>query len=986
MTAPGGVIATVYVDVLPTVRDFSRQLRRQLRQASRELRTIDRELEPVTRGLADIGRVATGIVPGVRLARASLLALGGHAVVGGLLSTAGAAATLAGSLGAVPAIGVATASVLGTLTVGLFGVEKALKKFADEDKFTELLENLSENAQSTLGVLNEFRDQITDFRDAVQDRLFAGLEDVTRGLLETFLPRLTTHFGNLADVINLGVRDLAAFAQTAETLTDVDEVTSNTETAFTMLRQSLVPAATALRDVVTVGSRFLPLIAFEVNKIVIRFSEWIQVMRATGELQERMAQGFEALRQVGRIIGNVGQIIGGVLGAAQESGNGLLDTLERLTEKLADVVNSARGQQAIGDFLNSAREAGQALLPVLTALGDLVFNHVLPALIEVGEIVGPAVAELFNALGDAVDQAGPGIRAFAAGFAAFIQGIIPALPAVAELVNSLGRLIGVLASRLGPIIASVATAIGNVLVPIIDVLTLVFTFLGDGILKFVVVVGTVVAILAVLVSAVRGVLTVIGLFAAATRILSESLLKTERAATGVVGFLSGPWGIALGLAVTALGLFLATTEGASEQQIALKNAASDLNDVIREQNGVLNENVRIAAAEQLEEQGALKLAEQLGIRTQDVTKAYVEQGSALESLRERLMQIRDANTTVTTDAEGVTNVIYNDQANAAIALIGILNTLSGERDADAEATERQTAATLGAINPTTAWAAALDSARFAIEALISVQQRQQLQQVEAINSELAYANQLARTSTELAEGNKTLDINTQEGRDNLGVITQLVSAGISRVNDLQKQGASTAEVNALTQQMQDELLNMVTPFFTSREAARQYLSTLGLIPDSITTQVYLNISNVLAAAQQAANAIRNIPGALFGVGQRQHGGPVRAGDWTIVGEEGPELVRWGRSARVFSTDESERMATDVGTLDGMTARGGTMSTAPSTTNSLNGATVTIDNRVDVQPTVKVYVDGRELVGAVRVELDARDRQLRRLVTTNVGRR
>lgn len=984
MTAPGGVIATVYVDVLPTVRDFSSQLRRQLRQASRELRTIDRELEPVTRGLEQIGKVATGIVPGIQLAKASLLALAGHAVVGGLLSAAGAMGTLAGAVGALPAVGSAAVSIMGTLAVGLFGVGDALAKFDDAEKFAGKLEKLSDNARATLGVINELRVEIFEFRDAIQDRLFEGLDQVARDLAETFLPRLTTHFGNLADVINLSVKDLATFVQTAETLADIDETTANTETAFGMLRQSLIPAATALRDLVVVGSRFLPLIAFEVNNIVIRFSEWIQVMRATGELQERIGRGLEAFRQVGRIFENVGQAIGGVLSAARESGNGLLDTLEELTQKLSDVVNSARGQEAIANFLNSARDAGQALLPVMTSLGDLIFNHVLPALTSVGEIVGPAVADFFSALGAAIDQAGPGIRAFAAGFAAFVQGIIPALPAIAELVNSLGRLIGILASRLGPIIADVVTAIANVLVPILDVLSLVFTFLGDGILTFVVVIGTVVAILSVLVSAVRGVLTVIGLFAAATRILSDSLLRTERAATGVVGFLSGPWGIALGLAVTALGLFLATSEGASEQQIALKNAAADLNDVIREQNGVLNENVRLKAAEQLEEQGALQLAEQLGIRTQDITKAYVEQGSALEGLRERLMQIRDANTTVTTDAEGVTNVIYNDQANAAIALLGILDQLSGGRRADAEATERQTAATLGAINPMTAWTMAVDGARFAIEALISVQQRQQLQQVEAINSELAYANQLARTTAELAEGNKTLDINTQEGRDNLGSITQLVSAGITRINDLQKQGVATDQVTAQTAQMREQLIGMVQPFFSSRAAAEEYLRTLGLIPDEITTQVYLNISNVLAAAQSAANAIRNIPGAFFGVGQRQHGGPVRAGEWTVVGEDGPELVRWGRAARVFSTDESERMATDVGTLDAMTTRGGT--TAGTATTGLTGSTLTVDNQIDVQPTVKVYVDGRELIGSVRVELDARDRQLRRLVTTNVGGR
>lgn len=988
MTAPGGAIATVYVDVLPRVRDFARELRRSLRQSSRQLRSIDRELQPVTNALATIGKTATGIVPGIRLARASLIALGGHAVVGGLVSTAGAIGTMSGALVALPAAGVAAASVMGTLTVGLFGVEKALKKFADEEAFNEKLATLSTNARATLGVLNEMRTEIVAFRDAVQDRLFAGLDDVARGLLGTFLPILTAHFGNLADVINLGAKDLAAFVQTGETLRDVDTITSNTEIAFQTLRAALVPAATALRDLVTVGSTFLPQIAAEVANVVVQFSNWIARMRATGQLQEFIADGIAAFKQLLAILGNVGRTVVAVLGAAKESGNGLLDTLETLTGKMADFFESAKGQNVVKDFLDSAREAAHTLLPVLTALGDLLFNHVIPVLLDVGERVGPAVAAFFDGLGSALDTAAPGIRAFATGFAQFITAITPVLPLIGQLIAQLGTLIGTLAGRLGPVIAQVATAIGNVLLPVLELMTTIFTFMPEPLLKLAVVLGVVIAAVAALVGVMRGVEVVTKLFAGGLEHVTSGALKTQKGMSGLVGFLSGPWGIALGLATLALGLFTSSTSGASAEQRELHDEAASLNDVIREQNGIINQTVRAKAAETLENKQALDLARQAGVTADEVTDAYLNQGGSLDHLRSRLGAIIEADTRHIASGRTTTTVL-GAQGQAAQDLLVKIDDLIEGRKLDTEAQQRQTDAANAGISPMAAYGAVIAGTTLAIEGLTNATRASQQQQLEAINSEIAYFNQLDRTRQELEAGTKSLDIHTQEGRDNLSVITQLVAAGATRIQDLRDQGRSTAEITAATQQMENELIGLVQPFFANRDAARAFLQQLGLIPSNISVTVSTNIAQVTAAAQAAATAIRNIPGALFGSAfsppGRARGGPVGAGQWTWVGEEGPELVRFGRSARVFSTDESARMSRDVGELDLMTSRGGVASRDTTTGTGSYGSNITVDNQIDLQPIVKVYVDGQELMGNVRVELDARDRQLRRLVTTNVGR-
>lgn len=986
MTAPGGVIATVYVDVLPTIRDFSRQLRRQLRAASGDLRRLDRDLEPVTRGIAAIGQVATGIVPGVRLARTSLLALGGHAVVGGLLASAAAAGTLQGAMLTMPAISVASAAAMGTLSVGLYGVSDAMKQFfKDEEKFHDKVADLSTNAQATLNAIDGLRDKIIEFRESVQDRLFAGMDVIIQDLAGTFLPILTEHFGNLADVINGGARDLASFAQSADTLADVDTVTRNVEAGFQVLRLAIVPAASALRDIVTVGSQFLPVLAGEVVLLAQEFSRWIAQLRASGALSEFIRNGISNFLQLIEIVKNLGRIVMSVLGAAEESGNGLLDTLERLTARAAEFVQTVRAQEGIGNFLDSAREAGEALLPVLLSLGDLFFNHIVPVLELVAKAVGPAVAEFFDALGNALDVAAPGIEAFARGFAEFIRGIIPALPAVARFIGALGQLVGVLAGELGPIIASIVTAIANVLVPVLDALAAVFLFLNDDVLKFVVVVGTVIAIVSGLVAAIRGVMIVVSLFAAAFQVLSTALIGTQRAASGVAGFLGGPWGIVLGVAAIALGLFSSSSDDAAQEQDRLRGVASELNDVIREQNGIINKNVREKAALQLEEEGVLDLAERAGVAVNKVTDAYVNQGSSLDDLLAQLDRVIAANTIVTTDAEGVTNTVYNDQALAAIELRDKVLGLVDARNADAAATNRQAQATATALGPLEGYRAAMDGIRSVVDQLWQAQNRLQQQQLELLNSEIAYFNQLERTREELTNGSKSLDIHTQAGRDNLASLSQLAQAGLARIQDLKDQNASTQAVADATTQLQNDLIALVQPFFANRDAAVAFLTQLGLFPPSVNITFYTNLPAILQQIRNIASAIGAISGNIFNIGGRARGGPVRAGEWTVVGEEGPELVRWGRAGRVYSNDESERMATRVGDVDRMTTRGDAQraALAGASSSTMSGG-AKIDNHVELRPTVRVYLGDRELTDVVRVVVDQRDRQLQRLVTSNAG--
>src|SRR3990170_6471768 len=312
MTAPGGraqVVGQAIINIIPDVKNFARRLRQELRVASRDLRQLDREVRQVSTTMRFLARNATGIAPGIKLATAAFRALGAEAIVGGILALGGAALELSGAAGILPAVFAAAGSAAATFSIGMIGVEDALKKFEDPAKYAEELEKLSTNARSAFQVFEDFRPVLNLFKNSIQDALFVGLDQTFTDLIETVLPVAQEHFTSLARVFNNAGRELARFVQSGETLRDLRGIGDNIERGFRNLRPAIVPAATAIRDLVAVGSTFLPQIAREVAIITQRFATFISTARQTGQLREWMASGLEVLKQLGRIALNVGRTL-----------------------------------------------------------------------------------------------------------------------------------------------------------------------------------------------------------------------------------------------------------------------------------------------------------------------------------------------------------------------------------------------------------------------------------------------------------------------------------------------------------------------------------------------------------------------------------------------------------------------------------------------------------------------------------------------------
>lgn len=460
------VIGRAIIEVAPDVTRFARTVTRDLNKAFRGFKqvSVGVSVGSVRKAFVEVSKLNTAL-------RATILGftiLGGKVVVAGMLSVASAAADLSGALLLIPAAGAAAALTLGALSVGLLGVEDVFKALVDQDieKFNEALGKLSPAAQKSLGVIKQFIPALKTFKDAVQDALLGDLGDTIKNLFTTLLPRVQSGFVGIATVIRDAGKDLAKFITDTATLKDIDTVFKNTKTTVGILAPALVDVAAIIRDVVAVGSDFLPGIAAQLRTVVAEIRDFVSQARQSGQLTAFIQRGLENVKQLIEIVFSLGKTVVTILKIAEDSGFGLLDMLERLTGNIERFFKSAEGQNSLENFFKSAREAAAALGPVLSAVFQLFTNNIAPLLARFATIVSPSIVIFIQALGQAFDAARPGIEAFARGFGKFIEAIAPALPKIGELAGVIGSLLGTILERFGPVLERVLSRVSEELIKI----------------------------------------------------------------------------------------------------------------------------------------------------------------------------------------------------------------------------------------------------------------------------------------------------------------------------------------------------------------------------------------------------------------------------------------------------------------------------------------------------------------------------------------
>lgn len=495
MTTPTGpVVASASVAITPSTTTFNPQLQASLQRAMNAVSdAADRMGDDIARGITSgvvrarlalstltdglnerfrvtvsvIGQVNNSFLSIGQTATKAGAAIGAMGLAAGNLaftlgSLLSVASELSGIMVALPAVIGSAALVMGTLKIATQGFGEALSAAltGDLEEIFATFSKLSPAARTAAISILELRSRIDTLKKSVQENFFQPIAvqfgqfaRQATAVAESGLPRIATELGKISGEF-LKVANAGSFFPGLRTLID------QTVSGLQRWQGVTGTVANALGDLFRVGAQFSGDLIAGIGGLVQQTAEWISTAARTGELQARLQSALDAFAQLGRIIGNVGEIFGAFWFAAQEAGANFLGVLEQLTEQFATFINSDAGI----DSLTALMDAGATAAAIL---GDAV-GALLP-------IVGNLVLTLSSGLGNALQTVKPGLDALIAGFSGFAQesarGVATALGMLAAGFSDMMVALAPLLPVLGEIVALLAEHFAATLNIVVSVIT-----------------------------------------------------------------------------------------------------------------------------------------------------------------------------------------------------------------------------------------------------------------------------------------------------------------------------------------------------------------------------------------------------------------------------------------------------------------------------------------------------------------------------------
>lgn len=308
-----------------------------------------------------------------------------------------------------------------------------------------------------------------------------------------------------------------------------------------------------------------------------------------------------------------------------------------------------------------------------------------------------------------------------------------------------------------------------------------------------------------------------------------------------------------------VGVFANDIAKAADREATFAEALKATNGEIRDQNGVLQESVRHAAAKIAQEEGLLDIAEQYGIGLAKVTDAMTGNADAAREVEETVRKANAASAEGAMDAESA----FRDYEKVKDIIDGS-NTSLGE----AADKHRQMADAVGESGSAATDAAA--SQQVLAESL-EAQAEATSNAIEAINnyytavlslenSEIALEAAYAAATESIKKHGETLDLTTEDGRANAAALVEIAESALRVSSDMGKAGASSDEISASMETARERFIEVADKMGHSAESAAEYANKLGLIPEDVATRFATPGSSTAQSEAQAVNrALDNIP-------------------------------------------------------------------------------------------------------------------------------
>jgi hypothetical protein len=483
------------------------------------------------------------------------------------------------------------------------------------------------------------------------------------------------------------------------------------------------------------------------------------------------SDGVPTIDALGRTIGNLAEGFGAMLAAFAPLSRDFTGGMLEMSEAFADWAHGLRENASFQEFIDYVRENTPRVLDLIGQLAD-TFMAIVQAAAPVGEVMIPVLTEILKIIELLVDTPlGP---------------IFIAAAAAMSLYGRAAALAGITTAGLGTKVAELALGMHRL------------DAAGNRVAK---------STEKVRFSLARTAGTA-GIFALAMSPIPEKLGLSNTALGAMTGSLAGPWGAAVGAGV---GLMFDLSSNTDKFVVSSQALAETLD----QQTGEVTKNTKAWAANELLKQGVLAAAKDLGISLELVTDAALGNELAIEKVGRALETAKSG----FYDAEGRTVVgaqalqEYAENSHLVEDAIGDTN--------GALAEGRESLLLTGEAVGTTARkyrkaADEVDYFAMAVENLTA--------SLDKRGTMRAYQSSIDELARSIRDNGKTLDINTQKGRDNQAALDGIAQAALDMAENLT--GTNRTE---FLKGAREDFVDSAGKLGIADKAARKLADDLGLL-------------------------------------------------------------------------------------------------------------------------------------------------------------
>ncbi|MFJ9558269.1 C40 family peptidase [Nocardiopsis sp. NPDC101807] len=448
--------------------------------------------------------------------------------------------------------------------------------------------------------------------------------------------------------------------------------------------------------------------------------------------------------------------------------------------------------------------------------------------------------------------------------------------------------------------------------------------------------------------------------------------RLRGALSGVVGALGGPWGVAIGLGITALGAFIMQKQQARQK-------VDEYTAALRADTGAIGENTRATAVAAIEKAGLLQEAERLGYAVQDVTDAVLGEGDAFREINADIDD-RIAKYDEMYDQGEISQQQWAGHVTELMNLKDSLAEEGGAVDESTEAYRRHQEAMGGSQEAQLGVNGALAEGAANARDLKTALDELTMGAVSAIEAEAGFQAAIDRATESVAVNGQTLDVNTEQGRANRDALSAIRDTLITKTDatwtDTGAMGATISEHRRGREEFIAVARQMGLTADEAEDLADEYLG----IPAEVETSIIARATGTWSVPNASDVSPRGGAPAFYSTGGAVHGPGTKTSDSIDARLSDGEFVQRARAVDKYGVgfmsalNEGRINRED---LPGF-ARGGYV-TRTSKGVGEDAAAQINDHREDVRVEIqRMYMDLVNGVGATMAE------QLRRAASEGGG--